>query len=73
MPHTDCDPWLLRIYNYLAVYPVGCPILVITRPHPDQASSLINAIAFDDDYVARQRQIRNAKQIEPLGAGRRCW
>jgi hypothetical protein len=31
---------------------------------------LINAIAFDDDYVARQRQIRNAKQIETLGVGR---
>lgn len=34
-----------------------------------EASSLINAIAFDDDYVARQRQIRNAKQIENIHDG----
>ncbi|CAJ1369281.1 unnamed protein product [Effrenium voratum] len=29
-----------------------------------EAASLLNALTFDDEYVARQRQIRNAKQIE---------
>ncbi|CAK9000801.1 Vacuolar protein sorting-associated protein 13A [Durusdinium trenchii] len=35
-----------------------------------EASSLLNAMAFDEDYVARQRQIRNAKQIEKLALHR---
>ncbi|CAK9022321.1 unnamed protein product [Durusdinium trenchii] len=34
-----------------------------------EASSLLNAMAFDEDYVARQRQIRNAKQIENIHDG----
>ena len=34
-----------------------------------EASSLINAMAFDEDYVQRQKQIRQQKQIEPHGRG----
>eukprot|EP00441_Pelagodinium_beii_P008118 CAMPEP_0197700976 /NCGR_PEP_ID=MMETSP1338-20131121/122650_1 /TAXON_ID=43686 ORGANISM="Pelagodinium beii, Strain RCC1491" /NCGR_SAMPLE_ID=MMETSP1338 /ASSEMBLY_ACC=CAM_ASM_000754 /LENGTH=110 /DNA_ID=CAMNT_0043284639 /DNA_START=263 /DNA_END=591 /DNA_ORIENTATION=- len=34
-----------------------------------EAASLLNALTFDDDYVARQRQIRNSKSIQTLGDG----
>ncbi|CAE8598705.1 unnamed protein product, partial [Polarella glacialis] len=33
------------------------------------ASSLLNALTFDDEYVARQRQLRNGKSIQNIGDG----
>eukprot|EP00930_Biecheleria_cincta_P034350 TRINITY_DN23752_c0_g1_i1.p1 TRINITY_DN23752_c0_g1~~TRINITY_DN23752_c0_g1_i1.p1 ORF type:complete len:2456 (+),score=487.41 TRINITY_DN23752_c0_g1_i1:313-7368(+) len=34
-----------------------------------EAASLLNTLTFDDDYVARQRQIRQAKSIQGMGDG----
>ena len=57
----------------LKIPPLSHFCIVSSRPQRHvvlyvKASSLINAMAFDEDYVIRQRQIRNAKQIERLVA-----